>query len=142
MTLTELRKQAAENPTGDAALELAIQLSHAESDRGEARELCFRALARDSKHARARLLLSKLFYLDRMYEFSLRELLELNRIHPTESLEKLIDSFGDFGKAYIAARQMNLATVDRPDATMTDDDVLGEIDLDEEFVDVLEEIEK
>jgi predicted Zn-dependent protease len=140
MNVEELRAELAKNPGSEVFADLAAELMSTPGERAEAREICFRGLSANPKHARGRLILAKLFYLDAMYEFSFRELIELRRIQPAPSLDRLIESYGDFGKAYLASSGANAPAAGS--TAQAGEDVLGEIDLEEDFVEVLDEIEK
>ena len=69
--------------------------------RADARELCFREINQNPGDRGVRLLLAKLFYLDGLNEFAIRELIELRRRSPSESLNALLRSFGALAEVYL-----------------------------------------
>jgi len=71
--------------------------------RAEARENIFTEIAANPGNKSARLLLAKLYYLDNLLEFSVRELIELRRRFPSASLDSLIKSFGPLAEQYQAS---------------------------------------
>ncbi len=60
----------------------------------EARELCLESLTRDYSNNLARLSLAKVFFLDEMPEFCIRELKEIYKNFPSVSLSKIIELMG------------------------------------------------
>ena len=85
---------------GYEALFEEFRASH--SLRAEARESCFKQLVDDAKHTRARLILARLFYLDEYGEFCVRELLELKKYTDLDSIDRLIESIGNFARTFIS----------------------------------------
>lgn len=59
-----------------------------------ARELCLESLKENCSNNLARLSLAKVFFLDEMPEFCIRELKEIYRNFPSESLSKIIELLG------------------------------------------------
>jgi hypothetical protein len=116
-----------DDPGDEAFVELASRLSASPEDRQRARDICFRGLSRNSHNLRGRLLLARLFYIDEMFPFCVRELQELRRSADTPSLRRLLESFGE---ALEEAKRDEHAEA-----------VVGELDLDSDFVDALEELE-
>ncbi len=151
--LTEqLRSIVAESAGAPEFVELASLLAESPDTRAEAREVCFRGLAEDPKNTRGRLVLARLFYLDRMFEFCIRELLEIQRqVGAISSLERLIASFGELASQFMSSqgKQMLEAKGTPTAETMGTSEapaepaekVLAEIDVDAEFLDILEELE-
>lgn len=137
--------------------------------RMEARELCFQALKDNPGNTQVRLFLAKLFFLDGYGEFAVRELVELQRYTKATSLDRLLDSFGNFALPFRLGVQNDLATTaDAGNLLYTDSShknhstvpsqlskhtlnkqnvqeeeiVIAEVDVDADFLDVLEELEK
>jgi len=152
----QLKEILAENPGAPEFVELASLLADDAESRFEARELCFRGLSENPDNSRGRLMLARLFYLDGYAEFCVRELAELKRRVKSEAVDRLIDAFGDIASPYLSAAPTTEAaeTEDnkpKETAASTDgeaeeeaedgDAVFAEIDLDEDFVDALEELE-
>lgn len=126
MSLDELRQSEAP----DCFAELAHRLANEESTRVEAREVCFRGLTKHPDHARGRLILAKLFYLDSMPAFSYRELLELRKVSDVPSVERLLAAFGDYRHAI------------EPTEEQETTGVIAELDFDTEFADILAELDE
>ena len=82
-----LRVSLAADPGGDAFVELANALADSPATRPEAREICFRGIVANPDSLRGRLTLARLFYLDGMFEFSARELTELNNFADVPALQ-------------------------------------------------------
>lgn len=119
-SLEELREIVAKTPLAPENLELVESLSESEVSRAEAREVCFKILKEDAEQHRIRLFLARLFYLDGMTEFCIRELVELNKkVGELSELERLLDSFGDLAKPFLIER-----------ASDEEEIVLAEMDLD------------
>lgn len=146
--ISELREALLVDPAGEACVELARLLIEDPKTRAEAREVLFTGIARDPHLTLGRLLLARSFYLDDMMEFSVRELFELQKYTDVPSLQKLIDSFGAFAMAY---RPRSTTKADKQageDAASDsgakadeDEDILAEIDLDDEFLDAIDELD-
>lgn len=141
--IAELREKVKVDPAGEHCVELARLLIEEESSRSEAREVLFAGIARDPHLALARLLLARSFYLDSMIEFAVRELVELQKYTDVPSLNKLLDSFGSYAMAFrpgkSAAKQEGAGTTSDDD---DEEDVLAEIDIDDEFLDAIDEVSK
>lgn len=154
LRINELRKAVRESPGSPEWFELAETLSTAsgggggdEKKRSEARELCFRALREDPRHFRGRLLLAKLFYLDQMPEFCVRELIELKRLGASSpSLVRLLDAFGTLAERYgsetAVAQSPEAEVPSASEPASGEEAVVAEIDLDAEFADVLSELDE
>lgn len=121
----------------DEFVALAKELSETEGKRGEAREICFRGLSANPQHKLGRLVLARLFYLDKMYEFAARELGELVGTPNCPSLEKLCKEFEGVGAKYLRGTSTlgNSQSKD-PEA------VVAEFDVDTEFLEAIDELEE
>ena len=128
------------------------ELSVDPDQRAEARDLCFQALNASPQNLVVRLLLARLFYLDRLGEFCIRELIELRKRCDTPSIKKLLDGFGDYGRGLIDENPQGAGstTVSRAPAGNSaekefsprkEEVVLAEVDLDTDFAEVLDELE-
>lgn len=103
-SLEKLREIVLKDALAPESLELIEKLSGSESLRAEGRELCFKILKEDGEQHRVRLSLARLFYLDGMTEFCVRELVELNKkVSELSELERLLESFGDLAKPFLSA---------------------------------------
>lgn len=134
--IKELKIILSNKPGASQFVELAQLLAEDSATRAEAREICFRGLSHDPKNTTGRLMLARLFYLDSMKEFCIRELLELKKLAPSiEPLDRLLQAMG--------------VTVDGRDQTMSSpggaklpEKVVAEVDFDEGFIDVLDELDE
>ena len=87
-----------------------------------------------------------------MPEFAVRELVELQKFTNVPSLERLLDSFGEYASPFrnpVVPAAVDVGGNDEgeDEATEEDDDedgeeVLAEIDLDDEFMDAIDELEE
>lgn len=123
----ELRKELANNPHTEKFYELADILSSSDIYRAEAREICFRGLNEHPKSVKGRFVLAKLFYLDGLVGFCLRELYELRGMVQSYNLDKLIESLG----GSIDGQQIVSKEVDEAEEA-----VLAQIDLDSDIIDL------
>lgn len=159
--LSELRKLVQKDPGCDQFVELAKLLAEKAENRPEAREVCLRGLTENPKSNAGRLLLARLYYLDGMTEFCIRELAVLQANVQTPSLTRLLESFGDVAAQHInpaknskqnqeaksaqPAEQPKPMTRNVPTLAEyveeAEDEVVGEIDLDDEFLEVLVDLE-
>ena len=158
LDISELQSIVARDPGASEFVALAEELAKDPSRRAEAREVCFRGLTQDPRNTRGRLTLARLFYLDSMGEFCVRELVRLRQLAPLHSLDKLLDSFGEFAKPFL---QITLEPVpnDSPEIDDTaeesspavsatsepqmegEEDTVAEIDLEADFMEALEQLE-
>lgn len=112
------------------AAEIQAALNVAEQ-RPLARELCFQALSTQPKKANIRLALAKLFYLDGMFDFALRELAELKKQLPENStLQSLLEALGAGGTTGTKAAEKE----SRPPS-----EIIAEVELEADFDELLEE---
>ncbi len=140
LDIDTLRKRVATDPAAKEFIELAKVLGEKNETRAEAREVCFRALTSDSKNLRGRLLLAKLFYLDGMIEFCVRELLEIEHSAPeTPALKRLLEALGDYTEKQ---RQTRTETSKETKAQQQDSKIIAEVSLEENFLDALDELEE
>ena len=140
--MKELEKLVATEPGAPEFVELAEMLTESAEDRVRAREICFRGLNENPSELRGRLLLARLFYLDEIGEYCARELVELKRRAPElGSVDKLLDALGDIATPYLAKirdpEMDTLPDIDEP----AEDAVVAEVELDEEFVNIMGELE-
>ncbi|MCC6954529.1 MAG: hypothetical protein IT290_10465 [Deltaproteobacteria bacterium] len=142
----ELRRAVEQDPGAAEFVDLARLVSEREGGAAEAREILFRGLSVDPKNPLARLLLAKLFYLDGMSAFAVRELAELRNSNPVPALQRLIDAFGEFSDPYrttsqVAAPAATAKSVStESNEAASDDLVFGEVDIEADFDDVEEEL--
>jgi hypothetical protein len=147
--LAEIRAKLVGDPGSEEFVELARLLIADSSSRAEAREACFRGLNANPRNLVGRLLLARLFYLDGLGEFCVRELIELSKYCDAPSIKKLLDGFGDYAKPFISAvSSVGLAETSQPqqshqqlsEAADGGEKVVAEIDLD--FSEALDELEQ
>ena len=115
-------------------------LAQTEQTREQARELCLKTLRDEPSAHRVRLWLAKLYYLDRMLEFSIRELLYLRGlIGGHDSLDALLDSISKKSARYasMVAKEMG-----RAQGEFSDEREVAELDFESEFADALENSEE
>lgn len=133
--ISELKTLLAENPSAREFLELARLLSQTPQNRAEARDVLFKGISHHPNHYVARLLLAKLFFEDAMYAFSARELAELWSLNKSDTVKRLLSSFGEHGSHYIELFEGRARSE-------SSTDVLAEIDLDPDFTDALSELDE
>ncbi len=153
--IESLKKAVGANPGAPEFAELARLLSEKDETRAEAREICFRGLNANPSNAQGRLVLAKLFYLDGLGEFCVRELIELRKYSEAKAIDKLLAAFGDFAVPFFPGKQLLQKSLAVPQASeiesgkaalpaessvKTNEQVVAEIDLD--FTEAMEEIEK
>lgn len=151
--ISQLRSRISAAPVKEDRLELVRLLVDQPGARAEAREHCFSILAEDPNEIRCRLLLARLFYLDRYTEFAIREIVECCRRRPVGSLHRLLKGFGQAAAPYIAALAGPLGSSVKKELTekpgtgeMHEIEVpvteVAEIDLDADMIDILNELEE
>lgn len=91
--LKNLHEKAIANPRGVDFSDLITKFCEMKDFR-EARELCFASLKADNANNLARLELAKVYFLDNMNEFCVRELKEVHKSFPSQSLAKIIKLLG------------------------------------------------
>jgi hypothetical protein len=153
--ITELRERLTKNPSSAEFVDLVRLLSENPDTRSEAREICFHAVNENPRNTVGRLLLARLFYLDGLGEFCVRELVELKKYTNSPSLDKLLDAFGEYAKSFmpVAGRSADIlakpmvrakeAVSKQAEAQAESDEneaVLAELDLD--FAEAFEELDK
>ncbi|MCB0324591.1 MAG: hypothetical protein KDD69_13505 [Bdellovibrionales bacterium] len=139
--IAELRNSLQEAPGAPEFVELAELLAENPEFRPEAREVCFRGLTADPHNLVGRLTLARLFYLDGLGEFCVRELVELRRQNPAPAVDKLLKSFGGFAEAFLDGAS-SVASTETSNVSETEEDTVAEIDLDVEFEEALDELTK
>jgi hypothetical protein len=148
--IQKLKEVLEKNPGAEAFVELANLLSDSPENRIIGREVCFKGLTLNPKNLRGRLCLARLFYLDKMGEHCVRELVELKKQTNVPSLDRLIKEFGEFAKPYLLSVDSDVSKSSNQDlekkslsseTKQGDDDILAEIDLESELLDILDEIE-
>ena len=148
-TTDELRAIVADNAAAPEFALLAWRLSETAESRAEAREICFRGLAKNPHDTLGRLALARLFYLDGLGEFCLRELVELKKYSKAETIDKLLASFGDYAAPFLRQHHPRAAetfpgeeaeAVHSDPPTAEEEKVVADIDLD--FDEALADLEK
>jgi hypothetical protein len=139
--LQQLKSELARNPDSESFLELAQLLQDTPEGRTEARDLCFRGISRNPQNALARLVLARLFYLDSLFEFSVRELIELREICPLDSVDKLISEFGPQANKFLEREERRKGREASAPAG-NEDSVVAEVDLDADFLEVMSELDE
>ena len=119
--------------------------------RPEARENCFMLLADEPNNVRCRIVLARLFYLDSLTEFAIREIVEACRRQPAPSLYRLIEGFGQSAARYTAAlagaigvspNGRTAAAESKAAAAVEEVDTeVAEIEIDGELMDILDELD-
>lgn len=135
--LEQLRAKASLDPGCEELAELVGLLAEDSKTRPEGREFCLRSLAENPNNHVIRLTLARMYYLDKLGEFCVRELFELKRRAGTilPSLEKLLEAFGDY------ARQFLTPASGITPARAAGSKVVAELDLDADFTDLLEDLD-
>ncbi len=139
--IIELQKALDEQPSSKAFLELARLLikrdakADSKKDSKAAKEVLFQGLYYYPKNLVARLLLAKLFYQDGFYNFSAREIAEVWSETKSETIKKLLLSFGDYGEHY-------LNTYSGQSIKSEAESVLAEIDLEADISDAIIEFDE
>ena len=128
----ELLKALDEDPSSKAFLELARLL--AEQDTAKARDILIQGLYYHSDNLVARLLLAKIFYKDGLYNFSAREIAEVWMVSKSDTIKKLLLSFGEHGEKYYQIYSGSAVESES-------EDVLAEIDLDADISDAIIEFD-
>ncbi len=143
--LGQLRRIISERPGAPEFVELAQLLLKSQDTRPEARDVCFKGLAEDPKNLRARLVLARLFYLDGLTEFCIRELLEIQKNSSPPSLERLLEMLGQKVGSYLGgySQTENLSSTTAPDSSLqaSKPEVVAEIDIEAEFLEALEDLD-
>ena len=145
--IERLRQELQGNPDSDCFLELAKLLLDSLEGRIEARELCFRGITRDPNNRLARLILSHLFYLDGLFEFSVRELIELRELCDVPSIEKLLLEFGPHAEKFWGRVKPSEAASGETSAgskaeTAETDSVIAEVDIEPDFLEAIDELDE
>jgi hypothetical protein len=130
--LTELMVKLQGEITDDERVELLSIMLDDDAMRVEARELCYRWLNDNSEDTRVRLMLARSFYLEGYAEFCTRELKALAHYSSSPSVARLAELIGQGAPAYVALEREAEGTTDR---------VVAEVDIDTEFVDILEDLD-
>jgi hypothetical protein len=107
----------------------------------EAREYCLGELKDEPKNGRCRLFLANLYYIDGYAEFCVRELIELKKYSELESVDRLLESFGNFGQSFVQAAVASDAA-EETEIEEEAGDVMAELDFDSDFIDVLDELDE
>lgn len=108
--IIELQKALQNESAPAGLLELLKELESSVSERMEGRELCLRTLAKNPQNNLVRLHLAKLYYQDELYEFCIRELLELKRSTNIDSVNRLLEAFGDHVTKFLPTPSMALTS--------------------------------
>lgn len=141
--ISELQKELDREPESERYFELAELLAEDPAGRAQAREVCFRRLTRRPDDASCRLLLAKLFYLDRMGEFCVRELVELKKRTDAPAIDKLLSAFGGFATPFLPVAAENRLPEGEEDLSASSgENIFAEIDLEVDFSEASEEVER
>lgn len=148
--LKELREIVSKDPADLAFYELSKELvkdspedpNYDEPRLIEAREVLLRGISANPLHSKARLLLSKIYYLQRLPEFSLRELVELYRVSRNPLVKDLMASFGQVGEEFLHAYKTIMeGKIQRPKAPPGSSQVFAEVDIGGGFDGTLDSLE-
>ncbi len=117
------------------------------SPRSAEREHCFKQLTSEPEDLITRLQLARLFFEDKLYEFAVRELVEIKRRaeFAPPSLERLLAAFGEIARPYLEPAHAQSAGESAESSTMpesTATDTVAELDIDAEFADLLVDLEE
>lgn len=129
--IADIRRRLAEKSDISLKLKLARLLAEDVASRPEAREICFQILAKESENRLSRLLLARLFYLDGLFEFSVRELMELKRQGVSGSLDKLLAAFGHHTEKFSGANVLKESS--------PEESTVAEVDIDADFLAALDD---
>lgn len=77
-------------------------LSDSTEGRIKARDMAIKAIQKAPSDAELRLLLAKLYYMDGLFEFATRELIEIQFMLPTPSVERLLQQFTEYSAPLLA----------------------------------------
>ena len=103
-SVASLRKAYKADENDEKVLsELLVVLSKDGATRSEARNYCQRYLSVNPTNAIIRLWLARLYYLDKLGEFCVRELVELQKYSEAPSINKLLSAFGSFAEPFLRA---------------------------------------
>jgi len=138
--MKDFKRACNEGLSKDQLEQLFEKLGGDKAQRVEAREFCLKELAENPKNGRCRLFLANLYYMDSYPEFCVRELVELKKYSSLESVDRLLDSFGNFGQSFIRPVVASEIAVEGDE--QEGDDIMGELDFDSEFIDVLDELDE
>lgn len=136
--LGKLEEEVRANPGSEKFVELARLLADDPARRAEAREICYQGLTAQPENKLARLTLARLFYLDKMYEFAARELVELAGTDNAPSVDKLLVEFGSLTLKYMTQRK----PADQKNNQQKDENIVAELDMDTNFLEALNELEE
>lgn len=142
--VNELRQAFESNPS-EGFVPLAKALMESPESRREAREVCLRGLTANPQNRLGRLLLARAYYLDNMFEFAVRELIEIRSLGTTPGIEKLLNEFGALTNKYLSRTNDSRATTEAiPSAVASSsaeksDGVVAELDLDTDFLEAIDE---
>lgn len=101
----------------------------------------FSNITSNSCDIKSRLNLAKLHYLDGHYEFAIRELIRLKDFYQSETLDKLITSFGPIATPFLLKKSEEFST-GSGSKEPNEESVLGEIDIEADIAELLEELEE
>ena len=130
--IQSLKQKLANTPNVQAIRELMMVAAESSEHRGEAREILFGHINKSPRDLFARLQLAKLFYLDKLTEFAVRELIEIRRRGGSPAVQRLIESFGPIAKEFALTAPVSHA------AGEEEESIVGELDID--FDEVEDEI--
>lgn len=146
--IQNLREQVGSDINHPSLLELIALLGERKESRAEARDLCFWGLNANPCNLKLRLLLARLFYVDGLAEFCVRELLEIKRYSDIGSLDRLLECFSDYveffnrrGNASDARNNSTNAGNKASLKAQKNDKTLAELEIDSSFIDIISEME-
>jgi hypothetical protein len=132
---SEMRARLHERFDEDTCFALARSLVGAAQSRPEARELLFQLLTRNPSHKRARVLLSRAFYLDGLTPFALQQLQTLRGEWESPELSRLIGALGGReSPALPSALPEESSYVPQNLHAEAQTDVVAEVDIDFDFL--------
>lgn len=162
--IEQLRQRLANKPAVDDRHELARLLVDNPEARAEAREHCFAVIADRPNDVRCRVLLARLFYLDKYTEFAIREIVEACRRRNVPSLHRLLEGFGQASAPYLCALASSLekqpgqavtfapaaagasksaaAPAQKVEAPVEEEAEIAEIDLDSDMLEILDQLDE
>ena len=95
-------------------------LSDTSDGRAKARDMALRAIQKTPGDAELRVILAKLYYMDGLFEFATRELIEAQFLVPTPSVDKLLQQFTEYSAPLISRyKQFPKVGMDNRTQTLT-----------------------
>jgi lipopolysaccharide biosynthesis regulator YciM len=138
--LEELKRLVSEDPGDPAFYDLAKHYSQSSAQVVEAREILLKGINASPSHLKARLLLARVYYLEGLIEFSVRELIELYRQSNNPAVKELLESFGQIGEEFLHAYNSVFGKAEK--SLEEPGEVLAEIKIEDDFDEVLSSLDK